>query len=325
MKIESQTLTHHMEHSFTYERTDTFEQELSKLSLNETAQKNAPQALREIDLVEQIKFTLIQQLLQLLFGASKEISSKPQNMCSDNALHVKQPSSSQFRLFETVEVNYESTYKEAESLKTQTQGTVKTADGKSIDINLELTMQRSFYAKTTMSESVFIDPLVINLDGNLPELCDTTFAFDLDCDGKSDQISSLANNNGFLALDTNQNGYIDDGSELFGTKSGNGFKDLNAYDSDKNHWIDENDPIFEGLRIWCNDELIGLGEAGLGAIYLGAQPSPYLLKNDENETLGKLRQSSLFLFESGKVGTISQVDFAKRDAKEPIVEALAQV
>jgi len=325
MKIESHTLTHQMEHAFTYEKTDTFEQALSTLSLNETELKNAPQPLREIDLIQQIKFTLIQELLHLLFGSSKDISIKPPNVCSDNSLHVKQTTSQQFRLFETVEVNYESTYKEAESLRAQTQGTVKTMDGRIIDINLELTMQRSFYAKTALSQSIFIDPLVINLDGTLPQLCDTTFSFDLDCDGKADQISSLAKNNGFLALDANQNGQIDDGSELFGVKSGNGFKDLNAYDSDKNHWIDENDPIFEGLRIWCNDELIGLGEAGLGAIYLGAQPSPYLLKNDDNETLGKLRQSSLFLFESGNVGTISQVDFAKRDAKEPMVEALAMV
>jgi len=319
MKIESQILTHQMEHTLMYERTDTFEQELSKLTLDEST----PQPLREMDWVEQIKFTLIQQLLYFLFGSSKDISSQSYNGCSN--LHVKQPSSVQFRLFKTAEVSYESTYKEAENLEIHTQGTVKTTEGRSIDINLEITMQRSFYAKTAMRESVFIDPLVINLDGTLPELCNTTFSFDLDCDGTSDQISSLANNNGFLALDANQNGHIDDGSELFGTKSGNGFKDLSAYDTDKNHWIDENDPIFENLRIWCNDELVGLGEAGLGAIYLGAQPTPYRLKNDDNETLGKLRQSSLFLFESGKVGTISQVDFAKRDAKEPIVEALAQV
>jgi len=327
MKIESHTLTHQMEHSFTYEKTDTFEQALSDFSINETAQKDAPQALPEIDLLQRIKFMLIQELLNLLFGSSKNVSSNPNNECTDSAvLHVKQqPSSKQFRLFKTAEVHYELTYKEAESLRTQTRGTVKTLDGRSIDINLELTMQRSFYSKTNLSQSVFIDPLVINLDGTLPELCDTTFSFDLDCDGTPDQISSLAKNNGFLALDTNQNGQIDDGSELFGTKSGNGFKDLNALDSDKNRWIDENDPIFEGLRIWCNDELIGLGEAGLGAIYLGAQPSPYLLKNDDNETLGKLRQSSLFVFESGKVGTIAQVDFAKRDIKEPIVDALAHV
>jgi len=321
MKIESQTLTHTTEHSFTYEKTDTFEQELSKLSLDET--KTEP--LREIDMLQQIKFTLIQQLLHLLCGASKEPTCTPSFEGIDTSLHVKQPSSERVRLFQTADVRYESTYQEAESLSMHTQGRVNTHDGRSIDINLDVTMQRSFYAKTALSESVFIDPLVINLDGTLPELCNTTFSFDLDCDGKSDQISSLANNNGFLALDTNQNGHIDDGRELFGTKSGNGFKDLSTYDTDKNHWIDENDPIFENLRIWCNDELIGLGEAGLGAIYLGAQPSPYMLKNEDNETLGKLRQSSLFLFESGKVGTISQVDFAKRDAKEPIAQALAHV
>ncbi len=37
---------------------------------------------------------------------------------------------------------------------------------------------------------------------------------------------------------------INDGSELFGTSSGDGFKDLATYDEDENGWIDENDSIF---------------------------------------------------------------------------------
>ena len=49
---------------------------------------------------------------------------------------------------------------------------------------------------------------------------DQTFKFDLDADGREDEISMLGKGSGFLALDKNGNGKIDDGSELFGTKSG---------------------------------------------------------------------------------------------------------
>lgn len=54
---------------------------------------------------------------------------------------------------------------------------------------------------------------------------------------------------GFLALDRNQNGVVDDGSELFGTQSGDGFAHLALYDQDSNGWIDANDPVFDKLRI----------------------------------------------------------------------------
>lgn len=68
---------------------------------------------------------------------------------------------------------------------------------------------------------------------------------------------------------------IDDGRELFGPQTGNGFEELAGYDSDNNGWIDENDPIYNNLQIWQHDEygnstLIAVGKAGVGAIYLGS-------------------------------------------------------
>jgi len=59
------------------------------------------------------------------------------------------------------------------------------------------------------------DPLVLSFDGQMPTLSTKTFSFDIDSDGKSDQISQLNAGNGFLALDRNNNKKIDDGSELF--------------------------------------------------------------------------------------------------------------
>lgn len=64
-------------------------------------------------------------------------------------------------------------------------------------------------------------------------MTDQKFYFDLDADGTADRISMLKSGSGFLALDKNGNGKIDDGSELFGTQSGDGFADLEEYDIDK--------------------------------------------------------------------------------------------
>lgn len=324
MKIESYSITYATAHEFSYEKTDTFDEALASISSREATLQEASTSLSDIDWIQRIKFMLIQELLNILNGTQEKSSTAAQSICQDPSLQVNQ-SSNQFSVFKKVEVAYESTYKEEEKLSMQTEGVVKTQDGRSINLNLDVTMERSFYSKTMLKDSVMLDPLVINFDGNLPELSDATFSFDIDCDGKRDQISCLAKNSGFLALDKNNNGQIDDGSELFGTQSGNGFNDLSRYDADGNCWLDENDPIFDGLRIWSNHELIGLGEVGIGALYLGAQSSPFTFKNDANESLGKLRQSGIFLFESGDVGTISQIDFAKRDVQEPIVEALAKV
>ena len=159
-----------------------------------------------------------------------------------------------------------------------------------------------------------MDPLVINLEGNPASFSDQTFFFDLDSDGKAEELSSLAKGSGFLALDLNNDGIINDGSELFGTKSGDGFKDLAAYDKDGNGWIDEDDEVFKHLKVWTKDadgrdRLIALGDAGVGAIYLGHTATEFSVKQMEtNQTQGIVRSTGVFLKESGEVGTIQHVD-----------------
>lgn len=190
------------------------------------------------------------------------------------------------------------------------------ADGKEMNISIDLSLSRSFIQKnrTNISLASLYDPLVISLDGGMPNLSSSKFAFDIDSDGKSDQISLLKNGSGFLALDRNSNGKIDDGGELFGTKSGDGFGDLSKYDDDNNGWIDSNDAIFDKLRIWSKtsnkDELLALGEVGIGAIFLGNTQTPFNLKSESNELLGEMRKSGMVLFENFKAGVISHIDMA---------------
>jgi hypothetical protein len=209
---------------------------------------------------------------------------------------------------------------EAEALNFETTATVRT-DNRSIELDLNVSLSRSFIEQTKVvyesareKQNILMDPLIIELNGSFPTLSSKTFSFDIDSDGTKDQISTLGDTSAFLALDKNGSGAIENGDELFGAKSGNGFEELRAYDDDKNGWIDENDPIFNKLRIWHKtdkkDELIAIGEVGIGAIYLGDIDTRFEMKDSSNALMGMMRQSSFFLFENGKGGMISQIDLA---------------
>ena len=157
------------------------------------------------------------------------------------------------------------------------------------------------------------DPLVINLNDNVAGLSDQTFFFDIDADGVKDEISELSKGSGYLALDKNGDGIINDGSELFGTKSGNGFKELSAYDDDGDGWIDEDDEVWSKLKIWTKDEagkdiLLTLKEAGVGAINLQSAKTNFSLNDDKNNTRGVIRNTGIFLYENGNVGTVQHLD-----------------
>ena len=130
-------------------------------------------------------------------------------------------------------------------------------------------------------------------------------------------ISQPGPGSGFLALDLSQDRRIDEGSALFGARSGNGFADLAKYDSDGNGWIDEADEVFDRLLIWSKDAygkdvLCGLGQAGIGAIYLGNASTEFTLNSlMDNTTNARVRKTGIFLYENGMTGTIQHVDFAK--------------
>ena len=208
------------------------------------------------------------------------------------------------------------TYYEEETTSFSSSGIVRTSDGREIEFGVEFNMSRSFcqvFEQLTAQDYFVTDPLVINLETDMTEVSDFKFLFDLDCDGVKENISFAGAGSGFLALDLNEDGVINDGSELFGTKSGDGFADLAGYDSDGNGWIDEADEIFEKLRVWTKDEngndlLISLKEADVGAICLGKVGTQFSLNDRSGRTNAFMRSSGIFLRESGKVGTIAQLD-----------------
>lgn len=261
--------------------------------------------------IEQIKIRSLQYLLSYLMSGKKLFQFK--NVFDNgNEMTAQRP-----------DVGYVYTKQqerhELERMEFQMKGKAVTEDGRSIDFEVSVFMSREVYEAFGYSETMgrtqqvkTTDPLMVMLSG-VPSLTQTKYSFDLDMDGAPDQISFAGRGAGFLALDKNGDGIINDGSELFGPMTGNGFSELAKYDSDNNGWIDENDPVFDCLRIWCKDEsgkdqLFGLGEVGIGAIYLGFSATEFAMKDGTGALQGQMRYSGAFLFENGGAGTIHQID-----------------
>lgn len=217
------------------------------------------------------------------------------------------------------------TVSEAEYTAWSAQGRVTTEDGRTVQIDQTSLMLRSAEMVQTQSTATLEDPLVIQYGKGSAAvgLTEEKYAFDLDADGQKDSMSFVKPGAGFLALDQNGDGKINDGSELFGAKSGDAFGDLAKFDADGNGWIDENDDVYGKLRIWAKDDqgkdqLLSLKEADVGAIYLGSVATEFSLKDSRNELQGQVRQSGLFLRDSGEVGTVQRLDLATSEGNAQV-------
>lgn len=221
-----------------------------------------------------------------------------------------------------ISVNRKVEYYQKNSIEFHTTAKIKTSDNKNIDFNVSFAFSKEFREvheeQIDLSSNNFIDPLIINYKGDIKSFDNIStnlrFSFDLNDDEEIERIPLVKDGSGFLALDKNANGRIDSGSELFGTKSGNGFADLKKYDKDENDWIDENDDIFHNLRIWektesGEDNLITLAQAGIGAIYLASVNSDFDYHATLQDKIAHLKQSSFYLKENGQPGLITGVDF----------------
>jgi hypothetical protein len=279
---------------------------------------------REQEMQTDLKTRLLQALIERLTGRKfKMIDPAAMNAASargeqlpvvqgESAAPVEEAESAGYGLI----YDYHESHYEYEKTEFAAAGTISTADGQSIDFSVSLSMSREFYQEQNVSiraGDALKDPLVLNFSGNAAQLGQRDFSFDIDADGALDQIAFVGPGSGFLALDKNGDGTINDGSELFGALSGDGFIDLRGYDDDGNNWIDENDTIYDTLRIWSRtgdgeEQLLGLGKAGVGALYLGHIETLFAVKDPENLLLGQVKSTGLALMESGLAVTMQQLD-----------------
>ncbi|OGV34952.1 MAG: hypothetical protein A2020_13305 [Lentisphaerae bacterium GWF2_45_14] len=294
--------------------------------------------VEELSDIEELKVKIIEELLYSITGKKIKIGIFRQDKLSGNSSSVQEIMSKISAKnqgggggsgnganantesvgwgidYHAVEESYEK-----EDTSFSASGLVKTADGREIKLDIKLMMSREFYSREELSikaGDALIDPLVINFSGTLPNLDENArIEFDLNMDGRKENIAGLSQGSGYLALDKNGDGRINDGSELFGPSNGNGFDELASYDSDRNGWLDENDSAYYNLRIWNmapdgSETLLDMGDAGIGAIYLGRADTEFSMTAADGALNGKIRETGLFLRENGTVGTVQEMDIA---------------
>jgi hypothetical protein len=121
--------------------------------------------------------------------------------------------------------------------------------------------------------SCVLSPLLIDTAGNGFDLTDPDggVAFDLNPDGRLENLAwtRYRSDDGFLALDRNGNGQIDDGNELFGSATiqdrvpkPNGFNALRRFDENEDEAITLDDSVFSRLVVWIDANHSGRTEAG---------------------------------------------------------------
>jgi hypothetical protein len=128
------------------------------------------------------------------------------------------------------------------------------------------------------------DPLIVdvNRNGKL-DITELQKGVNFSFTGTRSQATSwVTEGDGFLFVDANGNGVVDDGSELFGTDTefDGGFAHLAVHDTDKNGFVDHEDKVFSTLGVWVDtnqdgvstkDEIRTLVDVGIMRIDVGAQ------------------------------------------------------
>ena len=169
------------------------------------------------------------------------------------------------------------------------------------------------------------DPLIIDLGESGIELRSLEHGvnFDLDNNGFAEKTAWIGTEDGFLALDRNGNGNIDNGGELFGdqvilkdgSKSASGFEALAELDDNSDGIIDNNDAAFSNLRVWIDanhngksesNELKTLNETGVVSISL--EHSEVSIVDEETGT--RIAESaSVTINKNGAVSTVDISEF----------------
>ena len=204
---------------------------------------------------------------------------------------------------------------ESESCSFAASGNVCLADGSTRQFDVGYRMERSEQS-TEFGIAEFKDPLA--LDFGAPGSSLGRVDFDIDSDGTTEQVRLPSGNAALLFADRNHNGRADNGSELFGPQSGDGFAELALLDTDGNGWIDGGDAAYADLMLWQladdgTESVRSLADAGVGALATKAVDTPFTLK-EEGNAVGQVRSSSVWLGEESGAGSVRQIDVGVAEA-----------
>ena len=168
-------------------------------------------------------------------------------------------------------------------------------------------------------------PLVVDLDGDGIETIgtDEKVYFDHDDNGFAENTGWVGKDDGLLVRDLNNNGQIDNGTELFGNnsvlssgeKAANGFEALKELDSNGDNIFNNQDTAWNEVKVWKDTnsngvvdegELLTLEQANISGINLDYQKG-----NTQDENNNSHAQTGTFIKTDGSTGTVTDVWFDK--------------
>ena len=274
---------------------------------------------------DELRLALVSQIYERLTGKQLHLFNMPEPNSDQETLTLNEEfvaleiTTGQQPEMQEVRIQTETLLHREEHVTFNAHGMIQDSEGKTIKFNLDMQLSRETTEQLEINISTAFrelkDPLVVNFDKISAELSENRIQFDIDADGELDSINQLSSGSGYLALDKNKNGIIDDGTELFGALSGNGFSDLSSYDSNADGRIDSNDAVYNQLQIWVQEapkdqQLISLKEKNIDSLFLAHTPTPFELYagNNQQEPAGIIRATGVYLTENGQVGTLQQID-----------------
>lgn len=181
-----------------------------------------------------------------------------------------------------------------------------------------------------------VDPLVFDFDGDGIETVgtDASILFDHNGDGIKTGTGWVRSDDGFLVLDRNGNGSIDNGSELFGVDTvlsngqlaTDGFSALKDVDSNQDNLFDVNDAQFSSVRIWRDlnqngisdtGELMSFADAGIASINLNATSTSVTLTGNNLESA-----TSTYTRTDGTTSKVANLNFVENNFDRVFVTPL---
>jgi hypothetical protein len=164
--------------------------------------------------------------------------------------------------------------------------------------------------------------IILDLDGNGVSLSAKGKAhgwFDMNGDGSPDEMGWVGKHDGFLVIDRNNNGVIDNGAELSmlaeDPKARTSLAALAKLDSNGDKVIDATDARFAELKVWIDDnangstdagELKTLGELGIQSISV----DPHFVNQSVKPGQNLLVETATFTRTNGVIQTLGDAALA---------------
>ncbi len=170
---------------------------------------------------------------------------------------------------------------------------------------------KGYFLQAQSTQPIVVDPILLDLNGDgvigTTALKDGVY-FDHNGDKFAEKTSWVSKDDGILVIDKNNNGNIDNGSEIFGdnyvksngSKATSGFDALRDLDNNNDGVISAEDSEFSNIKILKGDgTLLTLEEAGITSISLSST-----VKNEVDENGNTLVSSGSFVRSDGSVGSL---------------------